>query len=513
MVRQITPKFSKNLSHLLQATLVLLIAHQAQVSKGADTPAYTARQALCGDTAACHELQPFEKWISAQWQIANSLKLTPAASNALRFTSDALQSLSLQLFTSTPIAHVQSDGTRFFSFTGKTAGDSYVVDYVKSPPNGLSPQKFLDGGLQFGILYNDGKKEKYGPGYRMSWLGFLQTDELNHKAQMALTSRQLKVIDPSNLAKLTPKQLPYFTNNEGLGRTILNEMGSVVPKFSAFMNDVSKVTVKAETKSSGSNQWLKFTIRASLNIDRIQESYANLGAYLERIMRFVVVKSSTELLTSDGLKIINFGYNSASHEISMSFLTAGGAFLPEDESGEPVFSKALIPSELKTFDGELNSAVDLSVLGLRMNSKETKFSMSYRDGTVARFDWKLTGMPIPSFSGALFGLMPPGFLDVMMPGNLREYSKILTVGLVKGNGGRGTFGSMEVNSTVHQSTIIRTITSTEIKDNFFLNIGLRVITDYLWPTPETVDDFRMLMGDSLGELRDDLIAIRGTATQ
>jgi hypothetical protein len=406
------------------------------------------------------------------------------------------------------MAYIHADGTRFFSFTGNSVQASYVVDYVKVPPNSLAPEKFLDGGLQFGILFNDGKNEKFGPGYQMSWLSFLQTDELNHKTQMALTNRQLKVIDPANLVMLKPKRSAFFANNDGLGRTIVDEFSNIAPKFSEFVDHIVNVTINAEPKSTSTRPWLKVTMLASLDVERIKKSYPNFALYLERITRFVDVKSSAEILTDDGLRLISIGYNSASHGISMSFATSGGAFLPQSGNGEPVFDRGIVPIEMSAFDGALTSDMDINVLGLKMRSSGTKFKLSFRDGMVARLDWKLRDMSVPTFSGAFFGFMPPGLLDFLMPGNLNEYAKILTVGLVKGNGGRGTFGGLEVNSTVEQSTIIRGIASTEIKDNFFLNIGLRIISDYLWPTPEAFDDFRRLVADGLERLVDDLKDLR-----
>lgn len=473
-----------------------------------ESPPFTTRDAFCGPGEDCVALSPIKKWTEAQWYIFQTFELTPTAQTVVRITSDAFQALSLDQLIASQFALVLPDQTRIYSFTGTSDSDKYSVYYRKSLVREFPLRKFLDGGLQFGIQLNDGIKDRYGRGYRLSWEGSILTDELTHKTQLELSQRQLKVLDPKNLSKISPPTGELFPGNSGFSRKVLDDISST---FGGFMNFVSKfgsINSNIDVVENTGQPYTKVSIRAKLKVENIKSNYPNLGIYLARMMQFLGLKLNSILFTKDGLKLWTLSYDSGEHAISMSFNTVEGALVPEDESGTPALSKKLFLSTVQEFTGHMKSTAHISVYGLRIISRDTQFAVNYKDGQIAELTWRLTKMPVPTFKGALFGIMPPGLIDLMMPGNLREYSRMFAHGLVKGNEGRGTFGSLRIDSKVENKTIAHATTSMELKDNFYLNIGLRVVNDYLWPSPETAEDSRKFFADGLGHLISDFQSLQ-----
>jgi hypothetical protein len=491
----------KNLCKLI--ILVASFSFLANLGLAANTPVFTSKDALCDLPPQCSGLNNARKWVSAQSQILNTLTFTPNASKVFRFLTDVFQGLSLERLLDSHFAFLVSDETRAFTWTGSNGTDGYLVDFHKAPLKLFSPNKFMDMELQFGIRYNREDKNLFGPGYGLSYEGFLQSDELNHKAHLRLLTNQIRVLHSDNLKKMHPNKTRFFGNNQGLARALIDDLASTLPRYVSFVDEFSWLSLKLEPKKQENVEFLSFELRAQVDVESVKDSYPHLGYYLERMMRFLHVKSKSDLRTKDGLTILTTVYKSDIHEISLIFNTYGGAIIPQAEDGRLVFGRAIVPSEVTQFDGLLATSMDIAVYGLKIETGETEVSVSYRDGIRAELTSHLVKMPIPSFKGALFGIMPPTVLDFMMPGSLKEYSKMLAYGMVRGNNGKGSYARLEIDSSNSQKTVVRSVAATELIDNFYLKIGLRIINDYLWPSDQTLEEFRSFLAAGTGELLND----------
>lgn len=436
--------------------------------------------------------QILRKMTSTQAMALQNMTYSESAKQVFEIANDAVKELDFDQLLDSSYGAKLRDGRVVFPFQSSMQSGRYKINFSKKPIFDLQIKNFFDNIFQFSIKENPSIKSDPERGYGVTGEGAIIVDEFDHDFANRLAKNQLLVLDPNNLRTLKAPQAEIFNNISGLARSYLNDVARTLPvtlEFSQLFIDPEIKLIPVGTKSG---ELLDVVVKLRLKLANLKEKYAYLGEHIESMSKDLVFVTSSTLKTEDHLTVLRGGLNLAENKLEFRFRTARGLIIPMTNDGQPVFSRAIDPASLQSFKGRIITGFKAKVYGLSIENKGIESSLEYQAGKTAIIKSKLLKVPVAKFSGGLFGVFPPGFLDVMMPGNLEGYAKKFSDGLVRGNGGKGSFAEVKFAAHDKNKSRMSWIVTAEVKDDFFLNIGLRILNDYLWPSDQTIGDMQKL---------------------
>lgn len=436
--------------------------------------------------------QILRKMTSTQAMTLQNMTYSESARQVFEIANDAVKDLDFDQLLDSSYGAKLRDGRVVFPFQSSLQSGKYKINFSKKPISDLQIKNFFDNIFQFSIKENPSIKIDPERGYGVTGEGALIVDEFNHEFANRLAKNQLLVLDPANLRNLKAPQAAFFENISGLARSYLNDVARTFPVTLEFSQLFVEPEMKFISVGTKSGELLDVVVKLRLKLANLKEKYPHLGEHIESMSEDLFFVSSSTLKTEDNLTVVRGGLNLAENKLEFRFRTARGLIIPMTHDGQPVFSRAIDLSSLRSFKGRIITGFKAKVYGLSIENKGVESSLEYQAGKTAIVKSKLLKVPVAKFSGGLFGVLPPGFLDVMMPGNLEGYAKKFSDGLVRGNGGKGSFAEVKFAGHEKNKSRMSWIVTAEVKDDFFLNIGLRILNDYLWPSDQTIGDMQKL---------------------
>ena len=432
-------------------------------------------------------------------------KLTATQARALRtvtysaetkkvyeLANDTVRELDFDRLLDSSHATRLKDGTFVFPFHSSMDAGPYKVSFMRKPIWNKSVDGFFDSVFQFGVKENPSIKTDPERGYGVTSEGLLVVDEFDHQFMGRLAKNNLLVLDPSNLKLLKPGSSDVFAGVTGLARDYVNDLARTLPASLDFADALIDPEIKLKPIVQNNDEHMDVLIRAKLDLQHLKRKYRHLGDHVEQMMKDLSFVSSSVLRTADNLVLLKGSFNLAENKFEIRFRTYRGLIVPVTSNGEAVLVKGIDLAKIRSFSGKIVTSFRAKVYGLTIENKDIESTLEYDGGDKAVIRSKLVKVPVAKFRGGLFGIFSPDFLDIMMPGSLEGYAKIFGDGLVRGNGGKGAFAEIRFDSDGQSKSTMRWRVTAELKDDFFLNFGLRILNDYLWPSDETLSDIRNL---------------------
>ena len=449
-------------------------------------------------------VQLVRKLTSTQSAVLRNMSYSESAKNVFELANDAIKDLDFDQLLDTSYGARLRDGRVAFPFQSTIHAGKYYVSFSKKPITDLKTKNFFDNIFQFSIKENPSIKTDPERGYGVTGEGTIMVDEFNHEFANKLTKNQLLVLDPANLRAIKPSSVSVFEKVSGLARGYLDDLARTLPITTEFSQLFIEPEVRFSPVATKSGEQLDVVVKLRLNLEKLKEKYPHLGEHVEAMSEDLFFVSSSTLKTTDNLTLLRAGINLAEKKLEFRFRTSRGLLIPLTVEGQPVQSKAIDLASLSSFKARIISGYKARVYGLSIENNGIESSLEYQNGNTAIIKSKLLKVPVAKFSGGLFGVFPPGFLDVMMPGNLEGYAKKFSDGLVRGNAGKGSYAEVRFSNVEKNKSKMSWIVTAEVKDDFFLNIGLRILNDYLWPSDETIADMQQLSSTFASSLDRDI---------
>ena len=477
----------KNIHNFL---FVISVFGSAQILVGSANEVYTTTDALADLGSNGSGISLLHKLTSAQARALKSIAYSAETKKVYELANETVRELDFDQLLDSPYATKMKDGTFVFPFRSSMESGRYKVNFVRKPIHDQEVNKFLDSSFHFGVKENPSIKSDPERGYGVLSEGILVVDEFDHHFLGRLGKNHLLVLDPSNLRSLTAKNSDVFAGVTGLARNYINDLAKTLPVSLDLIDSLVDPEIKFQSVTDKKIEQLDVLVRLKLDIQSLKQKHRHLGDHIERMMKELSFVSSSTLQTSDNLVLIRGVLNLAENKLEIRFRTARGLLVPMSNDGDAVVSRGIDLAKINRFSGKIITSFRAKVYGLTIENKGIESSLEYQDGETALLKSKLLKVPVAKFRGGLFGFLPPDFLDVMMPGSLEGYAKIFGDGLVHGNGGKGAFAEIRFGPSVDAKSTMRWRVTAELKDDFFLTFGLRILNDYIWPSDETLADMQ-----------------------
>ena len=461
-----------------------------QLLGGSSSEAYTTLDGMEGLADSGSGVSLVRKLTAAQARALKTMTYSSETKKVYELANDTVRELDFDQLLDSSYATKLKDGTFVFPFRSSMDSGRYKVNYVRRPAVDQQVHNFLDSSFQFGVKENPSIKTDPERGYGVTSEGVLVVDEFDHHFMGQLAKNNLRVLEPSNLRVIKAQNAEVFAGVTGLARNYINDLAKTLPVSLDFADSLIEPELKFQPVSRNNAEQLDVMVRMKLDIRSLKQKYRHLGEHIERMMKDLSFVSSSTLKTSDNLVVIRGMFNLAENKLEIRFRTARGLLVPVTSDGESVSARGIDLAKVEKFNGKIVTNFRARVYGLTIENKGIESSLEYQDGKTAVIKSKLLKVPVAKFRGGLFGFLPPGFLDVMMPGSLEGYAKIFGDGLVYGNGGKGAFAEVRFDSSDKGKSTMRWRVTAELKDDFFLTFGLRILNDYLWPSDETIRDMQ-----------------------
>lgn len=437
-------------------------------------------------------VQLLRKLTSTQSATLQNISYSPSAKRVFELANDTVKNLDFDRLLDSSYGVRIKGGRVVYPFQSAIQSGKYRINFAKQTIADLQIRNFFDNIFQFSIKENPSLKTDPERGYGVTVEGAMIVDEFDHEFANRMAKNQLLILDPTNLRAMRVPDAKVFDKLSGLARVYISDLARTLPITVDVLDALVEPEIIFTTVTNSMGDHLDVVVRLRLRLESIKEKYPNLGEHIESMGQDLFFVSSSILRTEDNLTIFRGGLNLAENKLEFRFRTSRGLIIPMTREGQPVASRAIDFENLRAFKGRITTGFKAKVYGLSIENNGIESSFEYHDGKTAVIRSKLLKVPTAKFSGGLFGVLPPGFLDIMMPGNLEGYSKKFADGLVRGNAGRGSFAEVQFASNDKKRGQMSWIVSAEVKDDFFLNIGLRILNDYLWPSDETIRDMQKL---------------------
>ena len=432
-----------------------------------------------------------------------SLVMTKGAHKAYDFFDEVIQSVNFARFLDNPLASPLPDGSRAFFLKGARADGHYVVDYERGHIDGFTPNQFLAFGAEIRMREDKNPIPEVKRGFDIKTNIKVNSGALSHVTLARSLSGFLRVLNPDNITKL-PKN---SVNQEltPLDQKLMSEFHDALPIMSATFDRYVSVTPFASItqRGIGGKSYTAIASRFVLKIDAFKADYPQLGDYVESLMDSFELQVSSNYELPDGKRLAHVELDSCSRSFVVRFLTTDGAVVPTDDKGYPYPQDAFYPEIVKHHRGQLVTDVTGHVLGLTFKAGGIVASNEFDDGIIAKVSAKIKKLPVPTIEGRALGIFPTWAIDLTIPGSLEEYNRLFTQGLLHGSRGQGSYVETVIDTSQANATLVDTKMATELVDNFFINFGMRVAQNYLWPDPDVLADLRRLSERISGNLAED----------
>lgn len=438
-------------------------------------------------------------------QASKNLLVTPQAHKAYEFGETVIQDVSFDKVLTTPLAKKLPDDHRVMALSGAFNGQKYVIDYHKATADSLPTPTFLAFATDLRIREDVRPIPDEERGFGVAFSGKLQAGDLSHHTVQNALSGALRVVASTNVRRLKDPQ-PAATAQASLDRRVLADAHATLPATMDFLERYLRIIPNLQTVDAGAppQAYTRALSTAALRMDAFTEDYPELAAYLTKLMDRFELSARVRFELANGLRLWELQVQSVERAIAIRSFTTNGLLVPFNQSGQPVYAAAIDPATVRQIQGRLVVDAQGEVLGLSFKAPAITVAQSYQDGPVARIHSRLASMPTPTITGRALGIFPTWAIDLTIPGSISGYAETFTKGLIAGSRGAGSTMDVAIDTRDPAVTLVSAHGGTEFVDNFFINVGMRIVQHYLWPSKEVLDDGRRLTGDALALLAEDL---------
>ncbi|MEW6777798.1 MAG: hypothetical protein AB1405_15985, partial [Bdellovibrionota bacterium] len=222
---------------------------------------------------------------------------------------------------------------------------------------------------------------------------------------------------------------------------ILSEWAGTFPavadKVAGFL------TVEDILGKSRSNEGGPVPVHLAAHVDRdalgdlYPEDFQDLRLFVDR------VSFSTDVLLENGARLARFSYSGEDHRVETSFLLQDGGFAVFDAAGYPL-GEVVYPTKVSELSYNVVTNLVFNFYGLKIFMDGIKLKCHFigppdweAPSRLAVFSVEFNEPPRVKAEGALFYVLPKGFLDVFIPGTIESLLDTFFRQFTSANRGRG----------------------------------------------------------------------------
>ena len=396
----------------------------------------------------------------------------------------------------------QGDGFRSIMLAGKNNKHQYYVS-IADPKAKPTLNQLGDTIVDYRL-----KKNAFQNDRTFAAQLSLQAALKQYNAHMGLTYLEslLHVIDPTNIAKSSASEVSLFPLVSNESKKVTNLFSVDFPATANFLNRYTQLKSLAEIKQHKNGAYTHFTMRASVNMAALAETFPDLKKFFKNIKDLFII--SFNFQNSKGQQLMKVAINAETEEFQWEFLTQGGKIIPFDHHGTPQFSESFSLTKINNYKFSVIANIFINVHGLKMEINNVETALRFKNqGSESALSGKITQIPEGKVSGALFGVIPTWLIDLSIPSNLQELMNRFSQTMMSANDGEGTRLSLAWHGSKKQ-TIMTAKATTEFLDNTFIRIGMKIWVKKFRPNESVQDDIRKFLAEFTGMLLADLRAMR-----
>ncbi|MCB1202104.1 MAG: hypothetical protein KDK41_15745 [Leptospiraceae bacterium] len=441
--------------------------------------------------------------VDAFRNIMNGVTSTPRAKKFIEFISSSLEDFDFSEIHDSDWLKPSSNQFRAITLEGKHSGAKYILDVTEKAPQSLDISKTGNSSFQYAIRKNE-KSVVEGSSSFGAQVNFrLASGHLNDKNVFQFLSNLLSLLDAENLNSLKPSPTKYFSNQTKESRTLVDTAAGDFPSLMSFLNEYTSLASLVNIKEINGQKYTDFQMVGNLKESAVDKSYPEMMDWIDDLGD--LVKIYFYLYDSAGNRILYLTLDPETRELKFGFFTAGGKIIPAARNGRPNFDAAFVPAELTSKSVTANVRISANISGLKFDTGYMTFNAVYRHTSgKGSINIKFANAPHMKMEGRFYKVVPVWLIDIAIPSNIEELMNKFVKVMLKGNNGKGTTATLKFQSANSAMHVVDGTVSTEILDNMFIRIGLKIWNRRFRPAEESLDDMRRFFADASTRVLNDL---------
>lgn len=318
-----------------------------------------------------------------------------------------------------------------------------------------------------------------------------------------LLDNLMRVIDPDNLDLL--RQLRDVEPGEPLDVTdVFRE------NFPRLFIDkkILDLSSSAVIKTVDGCRYTDFTLNVGSNPEGIEAFFPLVAKFMKKMNKH----GSMDIVLKDmqGRKLLGLFLGAQKDFFRLEVCTRNGMAIPVDTIlDKPVMADAFAVHLLENYECEPHISMRGKALGLKVSISNQIFSSEYAtDGQDMRFAHKMKNKANVDISGAIFGIIPIAIVNMIIPGTVKSLADDFATVMMQANRGEGTLFGVEWKIKEPIANRFYWRGQTELPDNDFIRIGMKMFARMFLMDEETFDEFRLLISMAMDCLLLDLYSMR-----
>lgn len=393
----------------------------------------------------------------------------------------------------------KTDGRHSLAVAGTPKGKQYHVSRV--PASDIN-EALTDFGQSYQLLSLKPRNTSRGNAYQMRMRLKTNVDTVSWDSILdAFRDTLLTLEQPAPEAASADAVARIAAMDKQLShdeQQILSQFYTAFPTTLDWYTSIGKLTdFYADKQPSSKAKHIHMVF--ALNRRPLKNKYPDVATYLKKLGDFLTAKLTVSGVEGDWLTT---KLDTGGLKAELDFWVADGYLVPS-VGGRPMLKDVLRPipdtatwqSNLKLTARAFGVVIDISQLKTRWKYQKT-INGADTIGT-------LSTKPNVDITGRFFGIIPSGLVENLSPINVRGVvDDFMSVLITSNNRGATLAGSY--NDGGDHGSIVAFGLDGDGLDNFFVRLGMGMLSKRVIPSPKQADDLRKLAGDAVASYERDL---------
>ena len=441
--------------------------------------------------------------ISVVSAFSDTLSKAHLSHDALRlmdFIGDSLEDFNFRKIYRSDWLQNDQHGFRSVTIEGEHRDGGYHISVSHRDLTGVNLSRAFNSAVIWSLKENPVSVVKDAHSFPARVNLRLATEHLNHANILSFLGQLLLVIEPSNLEKLQPGMTHYFSAQPS---ALSDAAAADFPHLIGFLDRLTTVLSLLKIRQFQGKYFTELHFVARLKEDHFHKAYPHLFRWLGDLGE--LVKLHISLYDEKGRHLLGLAADPEQKEIQLHLLTAKGKLIPRDHAGNPLYSAGFALAALKEKKVRLDVKVQANISGLKLDTGWMNFSGQYRNlGQEGNLKFTFDQAPAMKFYGRFYKVLPVWLIDVVIPSNIEQLMKDFILVMQQGHEGRGTSVGLQFLRKSSGMHYLDGQIETEILDNHFIRIALKIWNRRMRPKQKAVEELRTMFFDISQELLKDL---------
>jgi len=396
----------------------------------------------------------------------------PEVEEFLAFWYESVQKFNFYQLYNSPYLKPVNNGFRAVTFQGYHKEKNYQLALASATDIKIPVKNFGDFKASFGLKQNDTcvTGDRSYSGYIDSHIALKQ---FSHKTLAALLQGLITVIDPENLNSLKNEESKCFTNLTEFSRKGINAFNKTYPHFLRFVEKYLILHSTMDEKEYNKIPYTHFKLICELNLNNMKKDFPDLNYQLNRLKSLFQLNLSFQ--NTNGNHILDILLDSQDTFLYINFYTHKGKIIPFNPEGTPVFEDSFHPTKVNDYEFFLDMNIFFNIHGIKFRTDHVKVKCIYKNrNQFGKLKFTLSEIPKTQVSGRAYYIVPPWFIDIMIPGNIDQLIENFSKVLLTANNSDGSYLLLHWDTKKPKDIKFYPYASGEFIDNFFILFGFQI---------------------------------------